>query len=166
MARDLRILLAVLEENGLTTWHRLRPTIATKLNQAWGSARVIWPARGLLSSDSYPNILCDRETTLNRPLSIKRYIKPRVRGKKFDLHISSSDFALSVHEAFQNVAAEMSFSVNQRRCLRRKGTLVTGRKNCPVSDKRVAFAEKWCTCLWPSHHGHGVVCVSMALESS
>ena len=27
MARDLGIFLAVLEENGLTTWHRLRPTI-------------------------------------------------------------------------------------------------------------------------------------------
>lgn len=103
MARDLSILLAVLEENGLTTWHRLRPTIASKLNQTWGPVRAIWPVKGLLSSESYPNIFSDPKTNLNLPLSLKRYIKPRIRGKEFDLHISSSDFALSVYGAFQSL---------------------------------------------------------------
>ena len=142
MARDLGILLAVLEENGLTTWHRLRPTIASRLNQTQGSARVIWPARGLFRRDPCTKIFFNRETNLNLLLSMKRYIKPRIRGKAFDLHISSSDFALPVYGAFQNVAAEMSFPVNQHRCLRRKGRLVSGRMNCRASDKRVAPAEK------------------------
>ena len=142
MARDLRILLAVLEEDGLTTWHRLRLTIASQLNQTWGPARAIWPVNGLFRQDPCTKIFFNRETDLNLPLSLKRYIKPQIRGKAFDLHISSSDFALSVYEAFQNVAAEMSFPVNQHRCLRRKETLVSGRMNCRASHKRVAPAEK------------------------
>ena len=143
MARDLAILSAVLEENGLTTWHRLSRTIAFRLNQTWGPARVIWPARGLFRQDPCTKIFFNRETDLNPPLSLKRYIKPRIRGKEFNLHISSSDFALPVYGTFQNVAAEMSFPVNRHRCLRRKETLVSGRMNCRASDKRVATAEKW-----------------------
>jgi uncharacterized protein (UPF0261 family) len=108
MARDIGDQLAVLEEYGLTTWHRLSRTIASKLNQTWGPAIVICPAKGLLSADPFAKIVCDRETNLNLPLSLERRIKPQIRGKEFDLHISSSDFALSVYEAFQKFAAEMS----------------------------------------------------------
>jgi uncharacterized protein (UPF0261 family) len=107
MARDIGDQLAVLEEYGLTAWHRLSRTIASKLNQTWGPAIVNWPAKGLLSWDPFAKIFCDRETNLNLLLSLKRYIKPQIRGKEFDLHISSSDFALSVYEAFQKFAAEM-----------------------------------------------------------
>jgi hypothetical protein len=106
MSRVLRVPLAVLEEDGLCIWHRLRPKIASKLNQTLGPARAIWPVKGLLSWESYPNIFCDHETNLNLPFSLNRYLKPQIRAKEFDLHINFLDLAPPVHMACQGQVPE------------------------------------------------------------
>ena len=108
MSPGLRVLLPVLEGNGLTTWHFPGRAIASRLNQTWGPAVVVLgTVKGLSIGDFCVKIFCSYEKNLQFLRPLNQCIKPQIRVKALDLHGNSLDFARSVRDAFQELLPEM-----------------------------------------------------------
>jgi uncharacterized protein (UPF0261 family) len=82
--------------------------IAKKLNQVRGPIALLWPARGLSSWDCEGKPFYDLEADSSLLGSLKRYLKPHVPIKEFDLHINDPAFAESICEAFRQISPKTS----------------------------------------------------------